>query len=128
MNNNNIPEILSEMSLDELNQYIFEAEKDYYECMPVDIMTFVNDPYYLGQTYGGKLFKIWENTLKEIYPIPLFSPYYEIILSAAIGAGKCLGKGTKILMYDGTLKNVEDIKVGDRLMGDDSTPRNVLST
>ena len=88
MKQNNIPEILSEMSLDELNQYIFEAEREQYECMPVDVMTFVNDPYYLGQTYGGKLFKIWENTLKEIYPIPLFSPYYEIILSAAIGCGK----------------------------------------
>ena len=23
--------------------------------------------------------------------------------------GKCMGKGTKILMFDGTLKNVEDI-------------------
>lgn len=56
--------------------------------MPVDIMTFVNDPHYLGVTYGGKLFKIWEDTLKELYPIPLFSPYYEVILSACIGAGK----------------------------------------
>jgi hypothetical protein len=31
-------------------------------------------------------------------------------------------------MYDGTIKNVEDIKVGDQVMGDDSTPRNVLET
>ena len=30
-------------------------------------------------------------------------------------------------MYDGTLKKVEDVKVGDLLMGDDSTPRRVLS-
>lgn len=44
------------------------------------------------------------------------------------GAGKCLGKGTKIILYDGSLKNVEDVKVGDLLMGDDSTPRTVLST
>lgn len=43
------------------------------------------------------------------------------------GVGKCHGKGTKILMYDGSIKNVEDIIVGDQLMGDDSTPRNVLS-
>ena len=85
---NNIPDILSEMSLDELNQYLFETEKHHYERMPADIMTFVNDPYYLGNTYGGKLFKIWEETLKEIYPIPMFSPYYEIILSACIGGGK----------------------------------------
>ena len=41
--------------------------------------------------------------------------------------GKCLGKGTKVLMYDGTLKKVEDVVKGDKLMGDDTTPRNVLS-
>lgn len=44
-----------------------------------------------------------------------------------VGLGKCHGKGTKILMADGTIKNVEDIKVGERLMGDNGTPRNVLS-
>ena len=41
--------------------------------------------------------------------------------------GKCLGKGTKVMMYDGTFKKVEDVVKGDKLMGDDSTPRNVLS-
>jgi len=43
------------------------------------------------------------------------------------GVGKCHGKGTKVLMYDGSIKNVEDILVGELLMGDDSTPRTVLS-
>ena len=51
-----------------------------------------------------------------------------IILAARPGMGKCLGKGTRVLMYDGSLKNVEDIVAGDLLMGDDSTPRTVLST
>ena len=46
---------------------------------------------------------------------------------AGTGLGKCHGKGTKILMYDGSIKNVEDIKVGEQLMGPDSKPRNVLS-
>lgn len=32
------------------------------------------------------------------------------------------------MMYDGTIKMVQDIQVGDLLMGDDSKPRNVLST
>ncbi|MBP7533797.1 MAG: hypothetical protein KA783_05085, partial [Chitinophagales bacterium] len=50
-----------------------------------------------------------------------------VIVAARPAMGKCLGKGTKILMYDGSLKKVEDIKVGDYLMGDDSTPRQVLS-
>jgi len=40
----------------------------------------------------------------------------------------CSAKGTKILMYDGTIKNIEDVVVGDKLMGKDSTCRNVLHT
>lgn len=35
----------------------------------------------------------------------------------------CHIKGTKVLMYDGSIKNVENITVGDVLMGDDNTPR-----
>ena len=50
-----------------------------------------------------------------------------VIIAARPAMGKCLGKGTEILMFDGTLKKVEDVEVGDQLMGDDSTPRNVLS-
>jgi len=38
----------------------------------------------------------------------------------------CHAYNTKIIMYDGNLKNVQDIKVGDKLMGDDSKERNVL--
>ena len=42
-------------------------------------------------------------------------------------ASKCLGKDTGVLMFDGTIKKVQNIKVGDLLMGDDSSPRTVLS-
>ena len=50
-----------------------------------------------------------------------------IIIAARPAMGKCLGAGTKVLMYSGELKKVEDIRVGELLMGDDSTPRRVLS-
>lgn len=50
-----------------------------------------------------------------------------LIITGQAGVGKCHGKGTKIMMFDGTIKNVEDIIEGDLLMGDDSTPRTVLS-
>ena len=50
-----------------------------------------------------------------------------IVVAGRPGMGKCFGKGTKILMYDGTLKAVEDVRVGDQVMGPDSRPRNVLS-
>lgn len=37
----------------------------------------------------------------------------------------CLGRGTKVRMFDGTFKNVEDVVVGDVLIGDDEQPRHV---
>lgn len=35
----------------------------------------------------------------------------------------CLAKGTKVITYSGELKNVEDIKINDELMGIDSSKR-----
>ncbi len=43
------------------------------------------------------------------------------------GAGKCHAIDTPILMFDGKIKLVQDIVVGDLLMGDDSKPRKVLA-
>ena len=50
------------------------------------------------------------------------------VISALAGSGKCLAYGTEVLMYDGSIQKVENIVVGDKVMGDDSTPRTVLST
>lgn len=49
------------------------------------------------------------------------------VLSIPCGAGKCLAYDTPVLMYDGNIKCVQDINIGDKIMGDDSTPRNILS-
>lgn len=43
-------------------------------------------------------------------------------------SGKCVAKGTRFIMFDGSIKNVEDIVAGDVLMGPDSKPRTVLAT
>lgn len=51
-----------------------------------------------------------------------------VLCQLATGGGKCLGRGTPILMHDGRIKAVEDVAVGDLLMGPDSQPRRVLST
>ena len=50
------------------------------------------------------------------------------ILNVCTGGGKCLGKGTAVLMFDGTTKNVEDVIENDLLMGPDSKSRIVKST
>lgn len=49
------------------------------------------------------------------------------ILAGRPSMGKCLGKGTRVMMFDGTLRAVEDVAIGDLLMGPDSKPRKVLS-
>lgn len=62
--------------------------------------------------YQLAIFDAYENTNKNI------------VVEATAG---CLGKDTPILMHDGSIKPVQDIRVGDKVMGVDSTPRNVLS-
>ena len=41
------------------------------------------------------------------------------ILYMPTGAGKCLAKGTKVIMSNGNSKKVEDIQVNDELIGAD---------
>lgn len=55
------------------------------------------------------------------------SPYRGILLYHGLGSGKCHSPGTLILMYDGSMKPVEEITVGEIVMGDDSGPRTVVS-
>ena len=57
----------------------------------------------------------------------LYTPYRGLLLYHGLGAGKCMKKGTTIMMSDGSIQLIENIKVGDLLMGDDSKPRTVLS-
>jgi RecA/RadA recombinase len=42
------------------------------------------------------------------------------------GPPSCHAKGDRVMMYDGSVKAVENVVVGDRLMGPDSQPRTVL--
>lgn len=53
--------------------------------------------------------------------------FHSPLLVSPTGSGKCLGKGTPVMLYDGRVVAVEDIVVGDLLMGPDSKPRRVES-
>ncbi len=50
------------------------------------------------------------------------------LIFSTTGAGKCFTPGTKILMFNGSYKNVEDIIIGDEVMGTDSSKRIVIET
>ena len=49
---------------------------------------------------------------------------YDIFVVVAPTA--CHENGTKVLMHDGSIKQVEDVELGDKLMGPDSQPRVVV--
>jgi len=88
---------------------------------------------------GLDLFEDVESRYSETYRRTVSTGIAELdqrkILNGGLGAGElgvcvaptgCHAKGSLILMFDGTTKKIEDIKVHDKLMGPDSKPRNVL--
>ena len=76
---------------------------------------------------GIKLKNFKMNKLEKLRMDPNSGPPTISIIGKR-NSGKCLYKGTKIIMYDGSIKCVEDINQGDQLMGPDSKCKNVLST
>jgi len=49
-----------------------------------------------------------------------------LVLKAHLVWVKCLAKDTPIMLSNGEIKMVQNITLEDKLMGDDSTPRNIL--
>lgn len=56
-----------------------------------------------------------------------FKTHRAVLGVAATGMGKCLGRGTPVLLHDGNVVPVEEIVVDDWIMGPDSKPRRVTS-
>lgn len=64
------------------------------------------------------------------YRMPFHRAYNKfpiLHVNGAAGSGKSLRKGTLVLMADGSTKKIEDVVVGDQLLGPDSGVRNVLA-
>jgi len=51
-----------------------------------------------------------------------------VLVQSPTGSGKCLGRGTPVILHNGRVKAVEDVRVGDRLAGPDGGSRLVIST
>lgn len=78
---------------------------------------------YFNTTVLGSKFRMNYRNLEVCNLVALF-PWSGYLMSRA--CGKCLAINTLIVMYDGSLKKIQDIQVGDLVMGPDSTPRKVL--
>ena len=76
--------------------------------------------------FVGDLFPEQIESRKEC--IELLNKNKTCVLSLPVGCGKCLAPDTEVIMYSGKVKMVQDVVCGDVLMGDDNTPRKVLST
>lgn len=63
-----------------------------------------------------------------LYPLNELDSWQVIpFFKGAASSGKCVSGTTRTLMYDGSIKLARDVGVGDVLMGDDCTPRRVLT-
>lgn len=79
-------------------------------------------------TFAGELRKEQLEPVEAYIKAAKDPEYMGGIINLVCGQGKCLAWGTLVLMADGTQCYVQDVQVGDHLMGDDSTPRRVVST
>lgn len=104
------------------------------------------DKEYIGQVLLSKGFRTWFLYMFRIIngkpfivePIhkDMFDLFQDVLdrkvlrynLNVPPRSAKCLGKGTLIRMFNGSQKPIEQIKVGELVMGDDNTPRKVLNT
>ena len=102
MSNDNITYFINELDKlteQEKSEVIYEAVgKEIYKTNPVDVLTFIEDPYFLGSVYDN-IFKIWKELAQEVYPAPFCKKYDEVILSCATRSGKSYVT-TLLLMYE----------------------------
>ena len=109
------------MNFEEMREHI-RTSFSQYEWEPVKMENLCAE-----QKGGGQLIKFTPTQDFIRHYFTPSNPLKGMLLYQSVGTGKCHAKDTPILMYDGSIKMVQDIIEGDELMGDDSTPRKVLS-
>ena len=96
---------------------------NYPEVLYEKLKELNDDPIYNEDKIKQNLF----NYQQGVYNYMTKTDQRGILLYHSVGSGKCMKIDTPILMYDGSIKKIQDIQIGDVIMGDDSTPRNILS-
>lgn len=117
---------------------VYDLEADEFrEGRPEDFISFSTGISFTDYDETHPYMMNVNNFLEKVFPKEQVRDYVMKVLSSFMngnireerfhiwtGTG-CHAKDTPIMMYDGQIKKVQDIDVGDMLMGDDSTPRTV---
>lgn len=98
-----------------------EPNEKSLETMLENLLT-CQKPAYIGKLLGWMVACHYRMLFNKVYnQFPLLH------INGAAGMGKCFAKGTKVRMADNSVKHVEDVVVGDLLLGPDGSVRNVLT-
>ena len=119
------------LALSILEQYSKEGKSELYDDLlledyaekPVDILTFVDDDYYLGNAWHdaqgkSKLYPYWRKELTKLFPTNIDTAVNNVILSGSRGRGKAQPLDALVFTEDGYRK-MGDLKVGDKVYGRD---------
>ena len=98
-------------------ELIWEANKHLYKERPVTINEFIDSTDFVKNKWNN-VYPIWRETLNKLYPTPFTTPYNEVLVSAAAGAGKELSNDSGVLTPNGWVE-IGNIKVGDIVCGTD---------
>ncbi len=113
-----------------LNKVPFMVERPYLDelDLPGHVIDKWEGDWEIPDTCGDfTLYDYQKDAIKEFFDVKRKLPYRGV-MKIGTGGGKCHKKDTPIIMFEGKIKKVQDIIVGDLLMGPDSKPRTVLST
>jgi P4 family phage/plasmid primase-like protien len=110
-------------------------EHVFRDGLPEDYMSYTTGVNYYKFDENNNYVKEIDNYFHSIQPDEVMKKYILDLLSSCLvgnipdekfqiwtGTG-CHGKGTRVLMYDGNYRNVEDVQVEEFIMGDDSRRR-----
>ena len=113
---NNVLSLNSTLDTDKLS-YVDQLEESMDEMLKIQSYNYFKTTMLPNFRQGWRNLE-WGNMV-QLYPNSAYL--------AARSHGKCFGRGTRILMADFSVKNVEDIYPGMEVMGVDFTPRKVLT-
>lgn len=112
-------------------------KKEFRNGLPEDFISFSTNIDYKEYNYSDQIIKDIKEFLTQVLPIQRVREYVLKVMGSFL-TGKtgeekfhiwtgCHSKDTGIIMLDGSIKKVQDIKEGEYLMGSDSKPREVLN-